>query len=69
MINYKYQIAKALPPLTKNNSIIRTNLNTGEIACFPMNIDNRDYQEYLQWIEEGNTPEEYNPDNIDNGTE
>lgn len=35
----------------------------------PMDERNADYNKYLQWLEEGNTPEEYNPDNIDNGTE
>lgn len=25
--------------------------------------------EYLAWLAEGNTAEEWNPDNIDNGTE
>lgn len=24
----------------------------------PMDKDNRDYQEYLEWVAEGNTPEE-----------
>ena len=25
-------------------------------ACIPFALDNRDYQEYLKWIEDGNTP-------------
>lgn len=25
-------------------------------ACIPFAIDNTDYQEYLKWIAEGNTP-------------
>jgi len=36
------------------NSIIRLSDN----ACIPMNPDNTDYQAYLKWLDEGNTPEE-----------
>ena len=27
------------------------------VACIPFAPDNTDYQEYLEWISEGNTPE------------
>ena len=28
------------------------------MAFIPMSEDNTDYQEYLEWVSEGNTPEE-----------
>lgn len=31
-------------------------------AGIPMSEDNNDYKEYLAWLAEGNTPEEWNPD-------
>ena len=38
--------------LTNDHYIIRTSDN----AYIPMNPDNTDYQAYLAWVEEGNTP-------------
>lgn len=33
-------------------------------ACIPIDKFNLDYKEYLKWVEEGNTPEEYNIEDI-----
>jgi len=34
-------------------------------AGIPMSEDNSDYKEYLKWLEQGNTPEEWNPNAIE----
>ena len=38
------------------NRVIRTN-EDGSVTSFPIHEDNSDYQAYLKWLEEGNTPE------------
>jgi len=43
-------------PLTGNLDGVRK--QTGEITlCIPINEENTDYQEYLEWVAEGNTAE------------
>jgi len=39
---------------TEGNTIIRKTDN----AAIPKDPANSDYQEYLEWVEKGNTPEE-----------
>jgi hypothetical protein len=36
---------------------VTTIIRLSDGAAIPMNPDNTDYQEYLKWLEAGNTPE------------
>ena len=38
-----------------NEIVSVTRLSDG--ACIPFDPNNTDYQEYLKWVEKGNTPE------------
>ena len=49
-----YKLIKDHPIFGSANSIIR--ITDG--ACIPFDPDNTDYQAYLAWLAEGNTPEE-----------
>ena len=54
-----YKLANPPFPLDYSVSVIRL----ADMACIPFDPDNTDYQAYLAWLEEGNTPQE-----VDNGT-
>jgi hypothetical protein len=47
-----YKLTKLMFNQTEPSSIIRTT----DGACIPFDPANTDYQEYLKWLEEGNTP-------------
>ena len=48
-----YKLIKDDEKFGKAESIIRTT----DGACIPMHESNKDYQAYLKWVSEGNTPE------------
>jgi hypothetical protein len=39
-----------------NSEIGVMKIDTDSVTSFPLNPDNTDYQEYLKWVAEGNTP-------------
>ena len=40
-----------------NGNIVNIIVRTSDGAFIPFDQDNTDYQAYLKWLEEGNTPE------------
>ena len=52
MINY--QLTKEYPN-SEPNGVIKTN-DGAFVMWIPFDPDNTDYQAYLKWVEEGNTP-------------
>lgn len=44
----------------KNASIIFIDENAAKLFI-PLDPENTDYQAFLEWVEQGNTPEEYFP--------
>lgn len=47
---------KQVKDLVKNTLIENVILRIADNAFIPMNPDNTDYQAYLKWVAEGNTP-------------
>jgi hypothetical protein len=42
--------------LINRNNELSSILRISDNASIPINPDNTDYQQYLKWVEEGNTP-------------
>ena len=47
-----YKLQAPIFPNTVSDVVIRLS----DMAFIPMNPDNTDYQQYLAWLEAGNTP-------------
>lgn len=48
-----------------NNKIVVLRNDDGSTLWIPMDEANSDYQQYLAWLEEGNTPEPWNQEITD----
>ena len=46
------------PFTNKVDSVQLTNSTTNVVLIIPFDEANTDYQEYLEWVSKGNTPEE-----------
>ena len=44
--------------MTQEISYVKKVTGSDSYTIMPMNTDNKDYQEYLEWVAKGNTPEE-----------
>jgi len=44
---------KLIKDISGNINVIQ---RLSDMACIPLTSDNKDYQEYLKWVAEGNTP-------------
>jgi hypothetical protein len=47
-----YKLSKLIYGQTEPSCVIRTS----DMACIPFDPDNTDYQAYLKWLADGNTP-------------
>lgn len=53
-MTYTYTWVK--DPFTNTEDSLKRQDEDGNVAIVPVAEDNRDYQEYLDWVAEGNTP-------------
>jgi len=47
---------KLIKSMYSNDIVTVNKIEEGKMLSIPMSFDNTDYQAYLKWLEEGNTP-------------
>ena len=55
-MTFTYKLQKSLEA-TEPDSVTKFFTGTDRSLSIPFASDNTDYQEYLEWVAEGNTPE------------
>ena len=53
-MTYTYTLVR--DPFTNTEDSLKRQDEDGNVAIVPVSEDNRDYQEYLEWLAEGNEP-------------
>lgn len=56
-MEYKLIRSNLSDKIVQVNKIVENEDGKTITMSIPLNKDNRDYQEYLEWVAEGNTPE------------
>ena len=57
-MTYTYKLlANTIDPITGDSIVNSSILRKEDNAFIPKDSENRDYQEYLTWVADGNTPE------------
>ena len=57
-MTYTYKLlANTIDPITGDSIVNSSILRKEDNAFIPKDSDNRDYQAYLAWVAEGNTPD------------
>ena len=58
MTTYTYKLVNVKDSITGITTEADTIIRITDNAAIPIDEANTDYQEYLEWVAEGNTPEE-----------
>lgn len=53
----KYQLINGFAGMESNQVRLIDDSKPNDQTIIPFNLDNTDYQQYLKWLAEGNTPE------------
>ena len=59
-----YTAHSEMNPITMQVSTTGLIIRDSDGAIIPPDPANTDYQQYLEWLEDGNVPEEWNPEEV-----